>query len=170
MAIASDLFDPTGASRSWELRTDEHAVRVLLVEESAGCAVLVQQALGHASRGHFEIECIDCMPAALVRLNPDRHDALLLDLGHLDLEPSATLDAAAELAYWLPVIVLTGTQDSELGDWPARGAADAGAEGRTVLQRFARADLPAAILAEIKRHRRLGSQGSAPAICRIPRD
>lgn len=163
MGIASDLFDPSSARRSWELRTEEHSVRVLLVEESAGCAALVEQALDHASRGHFEIECAERMAAALERLDPDRYDALLVDLGHPDIDPPTLFDTATELSHRLPVIVLTGTQDSELAAESAEGE-------EPVLERFDRADLPSAILAEIKRHRRVGSQGSGPVICRIPGD
>jgi len=169
MGIASDLFVPSGASRSWELRTEEYSVRVLLVEESVGCAELVQRALGQAARGHFEIDRVERMASAAEYLEPDRYDALLVDLAHLDIDPSATLDTASELAHRIPVIVLTGTQDSELSE-EALVAADDAVDEAPVLRRFDRADLPSRILAEIKRHRRVGSQGSGPLICRIPGD
>jgi DNA-binding response OmpR family regulator len=169
MGISTDLFDPCGTGRSPELRTDEHSVRVLLVEDSVGCAELVLRALDHAARGRFEIDRVERMASAAEFLEPDRYDALLVDLAHLDIEPSATLDTVSELAHRIPVIVLTGTQDTELGK-EALVAGDDAAEEAPVLRRFDRADLPSRILAEIKRHRRVGSQGSGPLICRIPGD
>ena len=125
----------------------------------------MQVALGHASKGHFEVFHADRLERAIEELEAGSYDAMLLDLRLPDSDRNSTIDAAGTLAHRLPVIVLTGTEDPDL----EIRASQVGAEEYLIKDRLDRAELPATILRAIRRHRRLGSGGVDPVICRIPK-
>jgi len=162
-----------------DVRADEDAVRVLLVEDSSTCAGLFCAALERADRGRFEVECASALSAAestlssLDSLDFDavHYDAVLVDLA-VSEPRAAAIDAVCELAHRVPVIALSGTREGALAELAAEVGDprpdDLGWDDSLGL--IDRADLPATILRAVRRHRRLGVCGAVPTFCRIPAD
>jgi DNA-binding NtrC family response regulator len=93
----------------------ESVIRLLLVEDNPGDADLVREMLDSAGEARFELEHAGRLASGLALLAGGGYDVVLLDLG---LPDSAGLDTFYELhaaVPWIPVVVLTGTTDSEIG-------------------------------------------------------
>lgn len=150
-----------------DLRVDEDAVRLLMLEGSQACASLVEGILARARRGRFEVVRMGGLPPRLGdEIELAGYDALLIDLARLGTAVREVVEWAASAAHRLPVVLLTGTEDDGLGlPVDPAGVAD---DERPIGQRLARADIPATILRAIRRHRRVGAGGADPVFCRIP--
>ncbi len=90
-------------------------IRLLLLEDNAGDARLVQTALDAHAPGGFEIVWVERLAQALQRLDVDHFDVVLCDLGLPDSAGLATPRALTAHAPALPLVVLTGLHDEELG-------------------------------------------------------
>jgi diguanylate cyclase (GGDEF)-like protein len=90
------------------------AMRVLLVEDNPGDALLMREMLGEAEPGAFDLEAAATLAEARASLERARPDVVLLDLGLPDSCGLDTLVRMHELAPDLPVVVLTGMDDQEL--------------------------------------------------------
>jgi two-component system, sensor histidine kinase and response regulator len=102
----------------------------LLVEDNAGDARLVQEALAEARGGHFDVAPAERLASALEHLDSGGIDAVLLDLGLPDSRGGDTFERAKEHAKGAAIIVLTGLGDEELGLKMVRnGAQDYVAKG-----------------------------------------
>jgi signal transduction histidine kinase len=105
-------------------------IRVLLVEDSAADALLLQQALAGAAE-RFDVTRVEFLAEALDRLRGGSFDAILLDLFLPDSRGLATLDQASAGAPHVPVIVLTGLDDEATAIEAVRkGAQDFLTKGR----------------------------------------
>jgi len=93
----------------------EKPIRVLLVEDNPGDVRLIQEALSEARGTAFEVECQECLETALKRLNETDVDVVLLDLSLPDSWGLDTVSKAHSQAPEVPIIVLTGSEDEELG-------------------------------------------------------
>jgi DNA-binding NtrC family response regulator len=163
MSAASKLLQPGHWLR--DLRIDEDAVRVLMVEASVACASLLHAILRRARRGHFDVVEVAEVGQVLEReVVEGDYDALVIDLERLGTRAEPVLDFASAMAQRLPVVLLTGTADGRLTH-PANAAAVA---NLPIRRRLERADIPATILRAIRRHRRVGAGGAGPVFCRIP--
>ncbi|MBI4183221.1 MAG: EAL domain-containing protein [Proteobacteria bacterium] len=114
------------------------AVHVLLAEDVPADADLVIDNLVEEEGGKFEVDHKSRLSDAISALRPERRvDVVLLDLGLPDAQGLQTLWAVLARAGFIPVIVLTGLKDRELGIQAVRsGAQDyltKGATDRTVL-------------------------------------
>ena len=85
-------------------------IRVLLVEDSAADALLLQQALAGAAE-RFDVTHVELLAEALDRLRSGSFDAILLDLFLPDSRGLATVEQASAGAPHVPIIVLTGLDD-----------------------------------------------------------
>lgn len=92
----------------------DERLKVLLVEDNAGDARLIQESLSEAKGDPFEVEIADRLSAALERLGKGGIDAVLLDLALPDSQGLATFDAIKSKASTIPIIVLTGLGDEAL--------------------------------------------------------
>ncbi|MDQ2691723.1 MAG: PAS domain S-box protein, partial [Chloroflexota bacterium] len=91
-------------------------VNVLLIEDNPGDARLVREELKEVpSRVDIHLEWVDCLESGLERLAQNHIRAVLLDLSLPDSEGLNTLRAVLEQAPHLPVIVMTGQTDEEVG-------------------------------------------------------
>jgi len=154
---------PSAPGHAPDVRTDENAVRVLLVEARTDCVGLLCEALERAERGHFVVDRASCFSQAEQSL-PCGYDAVLVDLAEAG-RGDDSLAPYCDLALRIPVVVLTGTEDGALAiEDPTRRARD------EALARIDRAALPATILHAVRRHRRLGVCCAEPMVCRIPAD
>ena len=92
----------------------DERLQVLLVEDNAGDARLIQESLSEAKGEPFEVEIADRLSAALERLGKGGIDAVLLDLALPDSQGWGTFDTIKGKAPTIPVIILTGLGDEAL--------------------------------------------------------
>jgi signal transduction histidine kinase len=92
----------------------DERLQVLLVEDNAGDARLIQESLSETKGEPFEVEIADRLSAALERLGEGGIDAVLLDLALPDSQGWGTFDTIRGKAPTIPVIVLTGLGDEAL--------------------------------------------------------
>ncbi len=88
---------------------------VLFVEDNPGDALLVREALRDSGAGDQSLTVVETLAAALALLHRERFEIILLDLNLPDsngLETIRTLMTAAE---GVPVVVLTGLEDADIG-------------------------------------------------------
>jgi len=102
---------------------------ILLVEDNPGDAKLVKHHLAQGSlRTHaseIELEHLRDMESALDTLADSEFDLILLDLGLPGSSGLETLDAVRDVAAEIPIVVLTGLDDTETSlDAIHRGAQD----------------------------------------------
>ncbi len=115
-------------------------VKVLLVEDSASDAQLLQESLSDAQLGSFEVTLADRWADAVQRLHRDHFDVLLLDLTLPDSAGDQTLIQARREAARLPVVVLTGADDERVAlEAVRRGIQDYLVKGETDGRQTARA-------------------------------
>ena len=89
--------------------------RILLVEDNPGDARLIQMALDEAGTGEFALTHAARMDQALALLSSESFDGVLLDLSLPDSSGTETLTRVRSEAPGLPIIVLTGLDDENLG-------------------------------------------------------
>jgi signal transduction histidine kinase len=116
-------------------------VKVLLVEDSASDALLLQESLSEAQLGAFDVTLADRWADAARRLQQERFDVLLLDLTLPDSVGDDTLRRARNEAARLPVVVLTGSADDSIAlqavrkgvqDYLVKGEADGRQTARAI--------------------------------------
>ncbi|MGZ4883288.1 MAG: PAS domain S-box protein [Halobacteriota archaeon] len=93
----------------------EKQTRVLLVEDSPTDARLMQESLSAAPHECFHVITEPTLALALKTLSRGDFDVILLDLGLPDSQGIDTLHAVREHASHLPIVVLTISDDEELG-------------------------------------------------------
>jgi len=90
-------------------------VSILLVEDDAACALLIQNLLTQWRRDAFSIRRADCLAAALREVVQGGIDLVLLDLGLPDSRGLDTFVRMQAAAGRVPIIVLSGLDDETLG-------------------------------------------------------
>ncbi len=93
----------------------EFSVHLLLVEDNPGDADLVREMLDSSSDVRFDLQHAERLSSGLALLAGGGYDVILLDLG---LPDSSGLDTFYELhaaVPWIPVVVLTGSSDGQVG-------------------------------------------------------
>src|SRR6266403_2864064 len=89
-------------------------LKVLLVEDNAGDARLIQESLAETTDDPFDLETTDTLAAGLQRLGSGGIDAVLLDLALPDSFGQETFLRAKAHAMGIAIIVLTGLADDSL--------------------------------------------------------
>jgi signal transduction histidine kinase len=116
------------------------AIRVLLVEDSASDATLLQESLSETRPGEFEFTHLDTWEEAVSCLRERSFDVLLLDLSLPDITGRDTFLQARVHAPELPVVVLTGEANEDLGlDAVRNGVQDYLIKGQAYGRQTARA-------------------------------
>lgn len=112
----------------------DNSLKVLLVEDNAGDARLIEEMLADCPVARFELDRADRLAAALELLGNNSYDLVLLDLGLPDSSGTDTVVRLQAVAPGLPIIVLTGLADEAVGlqaiqtgaqDYLVKGQADA---------------------------------------------
>jgi signal transduction histidine kinase len=89
-------------------------LKVLLVEDNAADARLIQESLAERSEEPFDLETVDTLKMGLERLTAGGIDAMLLDLGLPDSFGAETFMRARARAMGVAIIILTGLNDDSL--------------------------------------------------------
>ena len=92
----------------------ESPIRILLVEDNPGDARLVDTYLRRAEHLRFTLERVDRLGAGLERLRQGGIDIVLLDLTLPDSQGIDTFERAVAESPDVPIIVMTGIDDSDL--------------------------------------------------------
>jgi diguanylate cyclase (GGDEF)-like protein len=129
------------------------AVRVLLLEDSRTDALLVSESLHHSTAARFTVSVEDTLAGALAHLVRHAVDVALVDLTLPDSEGLVTLAAVHDACRELPVVVLTGADEADLG----LAAVEAGAEEFLIKGELRGDRLARVLLYSMERHRRFRS-------------
>ena len=114
-------------------------ISVLLVEDSAGDAELIALELEEAVEVRFLVERAGRLEQAKTRLEQGGVQAVLLDLGLPDSQGMNTFELTRASANHIPIIVLTGLDDEQLGVRAVQaGAQDYLVKGQVSSQLLAR--------------------------------
>jgi signal transduction histidine kinase len=125
------------------------ALQVLVVEDNAGDARLLQEMFSKEKPGSFQLTHLLRMSEALVHLAESEVDIVLLDMGLPDGHGLDTVRRAQAVAPGVPVIVLTGLDDEAL----AAEAMKEGAQDYLIKGQIESRALPRALRHAIERHR-----------------
>jgi PAS domain S-box-containing protein len=96
------------------ISTDKRKINILLVEDNPGDARLINEMLKNES-APFELETVGRLTAAFEKLKGSKYDVMLLDLGLPDSQGIETMQKVQKLATDLPIIILTGLADEQIG-------------------------------------------------------
>lgn len=124
-------------------------IHVLLVEDSATDALIVEDELRHTVDRPFSVVQLVQLNEALIRLEVEHFDVVLLDLGLPDSSGFETFARLHNAAPEVPIVVLSGQDDEELGI----KAVQAGAQDYLVKGRLGEQILPRSIRYAIERQR-----------------
>ena len=94
---------------------DGATIRVLLVEDSATDVLMLEAELADCAATPFHITDVPRLADAAALLATDHFDVVLTDLGLPDSSGLDTFVAINRAAHGLPVIVMTGLDDEEMG-------------------------------------------------------
>ena len=112
---------------------NDQQLKVLLVEDNPGDARLIQEQLNESKLADVDIQHAKTLAEALQFLETPTIDAIILDLSLPDSRGLETLSEIQAQVTQIPVIVLTGLEDEELGlkaiqrgaqDYLVKGKAD----------------------------------------------
>ncbi len=126
-----------------------NTLKVLLVEDSRTYATLVRKTMAKPGADRFAFAHVERLSEAVTTLKGDHVDVVLLDLTLPDSDGLETVVRVHEGAPRVPIVVLTGTDDTTL----ALKAIHAGAQDYLVKERLDRDLLGRAIRYAIERHR-----------------
>ncbi len=120
---------------------ERRQLKILLVEDNPGDARLLEEILAEAGRSGFEIKHFERCAPAVVALQNERFDVVLLDLSLPDSKGLETVNRITGAAPQVPVVIMTGLDDEEtaiaaakLGaqDYLVKGSFDHGGLTRTL--------------------------------------
>ena len=129
-------------------------IRILLLEDNPGDARLVQAVLAEYAPRKFSVTLVERLADALARLGAESFDAMLCDLSLPDSTGMATPRTITARFPALPLVVLTGSHDAELGrdaiqhgaqDYLVKGKSDAEAVVRSLHYAIERKQLEMAL-------------------------
>jgi len=128
---------------------DTKEFQVLLVEDNATDALIVEDELAHTPGAQFSVVHLDHLSDALARLEVQHFDVVLLDLSLPDSHGLETFSRLHRAAVEVPIVVLSGRADEDL----AVKAVQAGAQDYLVKGRFGEDVLPRSLRYAIERQR-----------------
>jgi phosphoserine phosphatase RsbU/P len=129
---------------------DEASVKVLLVEDNAGDALLIREMLAESLDTRFELTRVDHLAAAQQALAKESFGLVLLDLSLPDSRGLDTFRAVRQTDPRLPLVVLTGLDDEA----QAAQAVQDGAQDYLVKGHVAGRQLAHALRYALGRHNR----------------
>ena len=113
---------------------------ILLVEDNPGDARLLRELLTETGAGRLTLTHVDRLDAAIRCLTQAAFDIILLDLSLPDSQGAETLVRMHEAAQGIPIVLVTGREDEELGlQLIQAGAQDYLVKGQTTAPLLARA-------------------------------
>lgn len=115
MMMEADTHSPPRLARQQAWLTTDDMIHVLLVEDNRGDVRLIREMLLASEGVRFKLDAVATLSDALVALAHRQPDAILLDLSLPDSYGIATLQHIHDHAPRVPIVVLTGSDDTNLG-------------------------------------------------------
>jgi DNA-binding response OmpR family regulator len=133
------------------MRTDPKSskLKILLIDDNPEIVLLIRNTLTKEKRYSFDVECVDRLQTGLESLAKGKIDLVLLDLGLPDSCGLETFLKTQRKAPYVPIVVLTGLEDEELG----LKALQSGAQDYLIKGQFTVKLLVTTIRYAIERHR-----------------
>jgi len=91
------------------------SLRILLVEDNPADAFLFEKMLLASSEWGFQIMKAETLGLALHTIRSHSFDVIIADLGLPDSQGLTTVDEMVKAVKYLPIIVLTSTNDEQTG-------------------------------------------------------
>lgn len=114
-------------------------IHVLLIEDNPGDVRLLRELLDNTGAGAFVVAQVDRLAAGMEHLDARAIDVILLDLSLPDSQGTETLIKTHAAAHGIPIVVMTGVDDEELGlRLIQAGAQDYLVKGQTTASLLAR--------------------------------
>jgi signal transduction histidine kinase/DNA-binding response OmpR family regulator len=123
-------------------------LRILLVEDNPGDADLIQEMLPVGEDAEFAVHCVTRLADAVSHLRKEETDLALLDLNLPDSNGIETVRIARQAAPQLPIVVLTGNHDEQVG----LAAVQSGAQDFLIKGQTHRSHLVRVIRYAVQRH------------------
>lgn len=122
-------------------------LRILLIEDSASDAALLNALLEDVEELEFITEHVSELRTALAKIESQQYDAVILDLGLPDSFGVETYDQVRERAPLLPIIIVSGNDDRSM----MNDALNKGADNYLLKESFDGNRIAVAILSAIRR-------------------
>lgn len=101
------------------------SMRILLVEDNPGDAFLLEKMLTTSKEWHFQISKAGTLNQSLKKIRNHHFDVIIADLGLPDSQGLKVVDVIVDHVKYIPIIVLTSTDDEQTGNEALkRGAQD----------------------------------------------
>ncbi|MGA2678423.1 MAG: PAS domain S-box protein [Sedimentisphaerales bacterium] len=144
--------------------TSDNSLKILLVEDSASDAVLLQENILSSGAEDISISVVQSLNEAKEHLKNNHPDAVLLDLTLPDSSGLNTVREVRSISPDLPIVVLTGVDDENMGveavrtgvqDYLVKGQTDGRTITRVIRYSVERKNAEDALLISELRYRRL---------------
>jgi len=93
---------------------DDKTIKVLYVEDDMEHAILIREFIEEIKTVHYELTHVQRLDEALVELDNDNYDVILLDLSLPDEQGVDTVARVCEKAPDIPVVVMSDTDDETM--------------------------------------------------------
>ncbi|HEX2868828.1 MAG TPA: response regulator [Ignavibacteriales bacterium] len=131
-------------------------IRIMMIEDNLGDAMLISEMLKESKKRKYFLQHNLQLSTAFECLERKSFDIILLDLGLPDSLGLSTLKKVLEKFPYIPVVIMTGLDDDELGfeavklgaqDYLIKGQIDASLLFRTIGYSIERKNIEKALLA-----------------------
>ena len=133
------------------------SIRIMMIEDNLGDAMLISEMLKEAKNRKYLLQHNLQLSTAFESLSLKNYDIILLDLGLPDSMGLGTLKKVIEKFSSIPVVIMTGLDDEELGfeavkmgaqDYLIKGQIDTSLLLRTIRYSIERKNIEKALLEE----------------------
>jgi diguanylate cyclase (GGDEF)-like protein len=93
---------------------DDKIIKVLYVEDDIDHAILISELIEEIKNVHYKLTHVQRLDEALVELDNEKYDIILLDLSLPDEQGVETVVRVCEKAPDIPVVVISGTDDETM--------------------------------------------------------
>ncbi|MBN2610479.1 MAG: hybrid sensor histidine kinase/response regulator [Bacteroidales bacterium] len=94
----------------------DNLIQILLIEDEPADAFLIKEMLQGNKNTGFKIDCVERLDECNNKLKDNKYNIILVDLGLPDSRGFETFTVVNSMAPNIPIIVLTGLSDEELGN------------------------------------------------------
>ncbi len=88
---------------------------ILLIEDNKGDSRLIREMIADSRTTKFDVDVASTLESSIQKLNENRYDIVISDLGLPDSQGIDTLKEIQKAVHKVPIIVLTGITDEEMG-------------------------------------------------------
>ena len=93
---------------------DDKIIKILYVEDDIDHVILIRELIKEIKNVHYEMTHVQRLDEALVELDNENYDIILLDLSLPDEQGVDTVVRVCEKAPDIPVVVISGTDDETM--------------------------------------------------------